>query len=70
MTSDQYLNFKRRMKLSNWKFTECNTNTWRIKNKKGIYVQSNLDIIVSKNIDVDQLEIQFHEFNPKLSDHK
>ena len=45
------------MKLNNWKLFECDTNTWRIKNKKGIYVQSNIDIIATKNIETNFLDI-------------
>ena len=58
------------MKMQKWMFYECNSNTWRIKRKRDIYVQSNLDIIMTKNIDKELLEVNFLAFDQNLSDHK
>ena len=58
------------MKMNNWKFYENNNNTWRITTKKGIVRESNIDIIVTKNVERDKIEVTFLEFNMNLSDHR
>lgn len=47
------------MKLKNWKIYECESSTWKVVTKKGLIKQSNLDIIASKYLQANQIQVEF-----------
>ena len=56
--------------MQGWKFHESNAPTRRVISKKNIFLTSNIDILITKNLNYNDTNVKYAEFDNEISDHK